>query len=216
MLPHLSVECCNIRRDSEARISVRKLAQLLDLFQTNAVVKILDFLTLYKNFEYTRTDIARETGISRRTLYQVFPILEKFELVKVTKSSGMIRFYKLNMDNPISKHLVALADQVSLFQAEKITGIPPEFTPETTRFPGALPKDEQPVEITTTIRSIEQTIRGAPSQVRKLRQGRIDLTNGEITIPIQDSTDSESIITSKKKAQLLWLQTQDQDKMVSE
>jgi len=49
-----------------------------------------------------------------------------------------------------------------------------------------------------------------------LRQGRIDLTNGEITIPIQDSTDSESIMTSKKKAQLLWLQTQDQDKMVSE
>ena len=216
MLPHLSVECCNTRRDSEERISVRKLAQLLDLFQTNAVVKILDFLTLYKDFEYTRTDIAKETGISRRTLYQVFPILEKFELVKVTKSSGMVRFYKLNMENSISKHLVALADQVSLFQAEKTTGIRPEFIPETTRFPGPLSKDEQPVEITTTIRSIEQTIRGAPSQVRKLRQGRFDLTNGEITIPIQDSTDSESIMTSKKKAQLLWLQTQDQDKMVSE
>ena len=66
------------------------MAQLQDLFQTHAIVKILDHLTLFKDFEYTKTDIAAETGISRRTLYQVWPILEKFDLIELTKSSGKI------------------------------------------------------------------------------------------------------------------------------
>ena len=190
------------------------MAQLLDLFQTNAVVKILDFLTLYKDFEYTRTDIAKETGISRRTLYQVFPVLEKFDLVRVTKSSGMIRFYKLNIENPISRHLIALADQVSLFEAEKITGTRSDFLPETATIPVPLSKDQQPVKITTMI--VKQTIEGAPSQIEKLYQGRIDLTNGEITIPIKDSTEYDSVMTSKKKTQFLWPQLQSQGSEMKE
>jgi Fe2+ or Zn2+ uptake regulation protein len=99
------------------------MAQLQDLFQTHAVVKILDHLTLYKDFEYTKTDIANETGISRRTLYQVWSILEKFDLVEVTKTSGMIKFYKLNTENSISRQLVALADKISFFETDKIAGI---------------------------------------------------------------------------------------------
>lgn len=96
---------------------------LQELFETHALVKILDFLTLYKDFEYTRTDIANETGISRRTLYEVFPKLESFNLVEVTKSFGKVKFYKLNTKNPISKHLIALADEIALYEAEKATGI---------------------------------------------------------------------------------------------
>ena len=96
---------------------------LQDLFETHALVKILDFLTLYKDFEYTRTDIANETGISRRTLYEVFPKLEKFNLVEVTRSYGKVKFYKLNTKNPISKYLIALADEVAFYEAGKATGI---------------------------------------------------------------------------------------------
>jgi Fe2+ or Zn2+ uptake regulation protein len=96
------------------------MAQLQDLFQTHAIVKIIDFLTLYKDFEYTKTDIARETEISRRTLYEVWPTLEKFKLAKKTRSAGQITFYKLNQKNPMVKHLVRLVDEVSLFMAEKI------------------------------------------------------------------------------------------------
>jgi DNA-binding transcriptional regulator LsrR (DeoR family) len=96
---------------------------LQDLFETHAIVKILDFLTLYKDFEYTRTDIAKETGISRRTLYEVFPKLEKFNLVEVTRSYGKVKFYKLNTKNPISQYLIALADEIAFYEAGKATGI---------------------------------------------------------------------------------------------
>ena len=94
------------------------MAQLQDLFKTHAIVKILDFLTLYKDFDYTRTEIAKYVGISRRTLYQVFPILEEFQLVKLTKSSGKVKFYKLNTENPISKYLIALTDAIATFKVK--------------------------------------------------------------------------------------------------
>jgi hypothetical protein len=101
---------------------------LQELFETHALVKILDFLSLYKDFEYTRTDIANETGISRRTLYEVFPTIEKYGLVQITKEFGNVKLYKLNMKNPISQRLVALADEIALYNAQKATGI--ELTTE--------------------------------------------------------------------------------------
>jgi predicted regulator of amino acid metabolism with ACT domain len=99
------------------------MAPLQELFETHAIVKILDFLTTFKDFEYTKTDIAKETEISRRTLYEVFPILEKFELVTNTRSFGQVNYYKLNSNSSICRLLTRLADEIALFNAEKETGI---------------------------------------------------------------------------------------------
>lgn len=170
------------------------MAQLQDLLQTHAVVKILDHLTLYKDFEYTKTDIANETGISRRTLYQVWPILERFDLVKVTKSSGMIKFYKLNTENPISKQLIALADKISFFEAEKMARA--DLTPLAQAI---LPTPFIPSQDRKAVKITAIRMEGTPSQVKELIQGMLDLTNGEITIPVADSTGFEPIRTKKKK-----------------
>lgn len=161
------------------------MAQLQDLFQTHAVVKILDHLTLYKDFEYTRTDIANETGISRRTLYQVWPILERFDLVKVTRSSGMVKFFKLNTENPISKQLIALADNISFFEAGKIAGIDLTLAP-----PASLPVILPTIQ-DQKIGGVEATmlkVKGDASQVSQFFHEMFDPTNGEVVIPTTDST----------------------------
>jgi hypothetical protein len=176
------------------------MAQLQDLFQTHAVVKILDFLTLYEPFEYTRTDIAKETGISRRTLYQVWPILEQFGLVKVTKSSGMIKFYKLNIENPISQHLVSLADKISFFKAERIAR-PESQLIQQMKLPTDIPSSqvESTVKMTTNVMMIQTVVEGTPSQINKMIQGNVDLRSGETVIPITDSTESEPLKMQKQK-----------------
>ena len=167
------------------------MAQLQDLFQTHAVVKILDHFTLYKDFEYTRTDVAKETGISRRTLYQVWPVLERFDLVKVTKSSGMIKFYKLNTENPISKQLVALADKISFFKADKIAGADLPLIPETYVSKARPPQlDERSEKISVSMIKVE----GTPEEVVKY-QKMLDLTNGETKVPVTDSTMSRLLKT---------------------
>jgi hypothetical protein len=162
------------------------MAQLQDLFQTHAIVQILDFLTLYKDFEYTRTDIANETGISRRTLYQVWPILEQFNLVELTKSSGMVKFYKLNTRNPISQNLIALADTISIFSAQKLAGtIVPQDGLKGAKMP--LGEKEAPLEATLKVFKIK----GTPSQIKDLVQTVGLQEREEKSIPIEASTMSE-------------------------
>lgn len=153
------------------------MAPLQELFESNAVVKILDFLTLFKDFEYTRTDIANETGISRRTLYQVFPTLEKFGLVSISKSFGNIKLYKLNTENSICKSIVKLADEIALYKAEQATGM--ELTT----------KDEPAPCTATIITTSVVKVRGTTSSVQKVTQGILSDTHTDVSIPIARSTE---------------------------
>lgn len=136
---------------------VKQMAQLQDLFQTHAMVKILDHLTLFKDFEYTKTDIANETGMSRRTLYQVWPLIERFNLVELTKTSGKIKFFKFNEKNPIGKQLIALADEISFFEVDKIPGIKTEIDAETMMV-NAIQKSDSDTPIEVTISEKEQIV----------------------------------------------------------
>lgn len=178
------------------------MAQLQDLFQTHAVVKILDHLTLYKEFEYNRTEIADETGISRRTLYQVWPFLEKFDLVKVTKSAGRIKFFKLNTENPISKQLVALADEISFFMADKIAGVKSiAIVPTSLQTYVSSPERQKHVRASGIIIS-KLNVEGPASEVGDIFRKILDPTkNGGFTISIPTSTESETATIKKKKDQ---------------
>jgi len=177
------------------------MAQLQDLFQTHAIVKILDFLTLYKDFEYTKTDIIDETGISRRTLYQVWPILQKFDLVEVTKSSGMIKFYKLNTQNPIAKKLVVLADEISFFEASKIIG--KEWTPILKSDLPTLAESSQSIPtVEVSVSQIRLDIKGSTSQVKELVK-EIQDKNGEIKIPVEDSTLDKAVKIRKREQRII-------------
>jgi len=96
------------------------MAELKDLLKSFALVQILDFLTLYDGYEYTKTEIIKNTGVSRRTLYEVWPILEEFELVRETRRVGRIAFYTLNMENPIAKRLDELSKEIAIYRRKKV------------------------------------------------------------------------------------------------
>jgi len=97
-----------------------KLAELKDLFKSYAVVQILDFLTLYDGYSYTKSEIIESTGISRRTLYEAWPLLEKFELVKETRRVGRIALYTLNTENPIAQKLDELSREIAIYVGKKV------------------------------------------------------------------------------------------------
>ena len=158
---------------------------LQELFESNAVVKILDFLSLYKDFEYTKTDIANETGISRRTLYQVFPTLEKYGLVIVNKSFGNIKLYKLNTENSICRALVTLANEIALYKAEQSTGIS-----LTTQNDKCIPK------ATATIMAFVK-VEGNSSQIKKITDSILNQSNIGTTIPVAGSTENSPTKISK-------------------
>ena len=52
------------------------------------LVRILDFLMENKLFDYTKTEIAKNSGISRVSLYTVWPAFTEHKIVRVTRRMG--------------------------------------------------------------------------------------------------------------------------------
>ena len=88
---------------------------LQKLFADSSIAKLLDFLTLYKDFDYPKTEISRNSGVSWKTLYRLWPLLEKYNLVVKTRQIGRATLFKLNTENPIAQALNKLALETAAF-----------------------------------------------------------------------------------------------------
>jgi len=92
---------------------------LRKLFQDSAVAKVLDFLTLYKDFDYSKVEISRNSGVAWKTLYRVWPLIEKYDLVVETRRIGRAIMFKLNTENPVAKSMWEFAFQISKYDVDK-------------------------------------------------------------------------------------------------
>jgi len=89
------------------------------LFKDSAVAKLLDFLTLYKDFDYSKVEICRNSGVAWKTLFRIWPLVEEYGLVVETRRVGRAVMYKLNNESPIVKALWELAFQIAKHDAAK-------------------------------------------------------------------------------------------------
>src|SRR5512136_817603 len=83
------------------------------------MLKVLDFLMDNESFDYSKTDIADGTGLTRATIFKAWPKLEALILITATRSVGQAKMYKLNKQNPIVKKLMELDDVISEYFAQK-------------------------------------------------------------------------------------------------
>ena len=88
---------------------------LQKLFEDSSIAKLLDFLTLYRDFDYPKTEISKNSGVSWKTLYRLWPILEKYNLVIKTRQIGRATLYKLNTESPIAHALNKLTLEIAAF-----------------------------------------------------------------------------------------------------
>lgn len=84
------------------------------------MLKMLDFLMDNKSFDYSKTDIAEGTELSRATLFKVWPKLEALGLITATRTVGKAKMYRLNKKNPIVKKLIELNDAISEYWRSKL------------------------------------------------------------------------------------------------
>ena len=94
---------------------------LQKLFGNSSVAKLLDFLTLYRRFDYSLTEISRNSGVPWRTLHRVWPVLEKYNLVKLTRQIGRAKLFTLNADSDITKMLTRLSLEIVSSDQKKIS-----------------------------------------------------------------------------------------------
>lgn len=83
------------------------------------MLRVLDFLMDNESFDYSKTDIAEGTELSRTTLFKAWSKLEALDLIIATRTVGQAKMYKLNKKSPIVKKLMELDDSISEYFAMK-------------------------------------------------------------------------------------------------
>ena len=95
----------------------------VEYFGDSPTTRVLDFFIENDLYDYSKTDIFRETGVARTTLQEVVDGLLKKKVVIKTRSVGRADMYKLNRGNPIVEDIVKFAISVvtSAVRAELMT-----------------------------------------------------------------------------------------------
>jgi len=84
------------KKESEKALESGPLERL---FAGNATAKILDFLSTFREFDYSESDIARYSCVSIRHAQRELPKLERLNLIKMTRVSGKSKMYRLDTES---------------------------------------------------------------------------------------------------------------------
>jgi len=75
-------------------------------------LRIIDFF-LDNRSDYSKKEILEGTGISKTTLYKVWPELERLEIVTPKRKYGNTTLYALNKDNVFVKQIIYMDNALS-------------------------------------------------------------------------------------------------------
>jgi hypothetical protein len=75
----------------------------LQVFGDSPMLRVLDFLIVNEDFDYSMTDTASQSGVGYSTLKLFWKKLEESKIVKQTRVVGKAKMYRLNFDNPVVK-----------------------------------------------------------------------------------------------------------------
>ena len=75
----------------------------LQIFGDSPMLRVLDFLIVNEDFDYSMTDIASQSGVGYSTLKLFWKKLEESKIIKQTRLVGKAKMYRLNFDNPVVK-----------------------------------------------------------------------------------------------------------------
>ncbi len=85
----------------------------IETFGDSPLIKVMDFFLMYSDFDYSKSQVAKEAGISRITIEKIWNELIKKEIIIKTRESGNAVLYKLNLKNPKVKILMKLDFELS-------------------------------------------------------------------------------------------------------
>lgn len=81
---------------------------LIQLTGDTPISRIIDFLIENKGLDFSKTQIAEGAGISRTALFKYWDTVEKFGIVKVTRTFGKAKLYTLNSESELVQEILNL------------------------------------------------------------------------------------------------------------
>jgi hypothetical protein len=83
------------------------------IFGESPIVKVIDFFMDNREFDYSMTDIAKNSDIGWSTLHGFWKDIVKLGIVTKTRRIGRAELYKLNISSPLVKKLIELDKDIS-------------------------------------------------------------------------------------------------------
>lgn len=91
----------------------------IETFGESPLIKVMDFFLMYPDFDYSKSQVAKEAGISRITIEKIWNELIKKGIIVKTREAGNAVLYKLNAENPKVKILMKLDFELSAAAVEQ-------------------------------------------------------------------------------------------------
>ena len=101
----------------------------IKVFGDYPLIRVLDFLLTFREFDYPLTEIAENSGVGWSTLHRLWPKLVENGIVIKTRQIGRATLYKLNQENPIARELIRLDNRVTKYFSEQVVKEELEKTP---------------------------------------------------------------------------------------
>lgn len=96
-----------------------KQSIFVETFGESPLIKVLDFFLTFSSFDYSKSQVAEETGISRVTLDKIWNELIKKNIIIKTRTIGRADMYKLNVTNQRVRVLMDLDFKLSSAYADE-------------------------------------------------------------------------------------------------
>lgn len=99
---------------------VLELGPLETLFSGNATAKIIDFMVSSQEWDYSESDIARNSGVSIRTVQREIPKLLESKLIKQIRPVGNAKMYQLDKSYKTGQQIEKLVLSLAQLNIRKL------------------------------------------------------------------------------------------------
>jgi len=91
----------------------------IEFMGDSPTIRVLDYLLTERDLDFSITDMAKNAGIGRSTLYRIWDDLVKNKIIVPTRVIGKAKLYKLNKENAKIKKLLEIDDMLILEDLKK-------------------------------------------------------------------------------------------------
>ncbi|MFH1376914.1 MAG: hypothetical protein ABIH25_04725 [Candidatus Woesearchaeota archaeon] len=91
----------------------------VEYFGNYPLIRILDFLILARDMDYSMTEIAKNSNVGWTAFLEIWPKLVKNEIVQHTRKIGNAKLFQLNLKNPWVKELIKMDKIITKIETEK-------------------------------------------------------------------------------------------------
>ena len=92
----------------------------VEYFGNYPLIKILDFLILSRDMDYSMTEISKNSEVGWSSFSEIWPRLVEKKIVELTRTVGNAKLYKLNINNPWVKELIRMDKVITKIETDEL------------------------------------------------------------------------------------------------